>query len=382
MGTGKSGESRKTVRVFAAATFLNDMGSDMIYPIWPLFVTTVMGANMAILGLIDGLGDAVVSISQAASGYLSDKYRKRKIFIWTGYLFGGISRIGYAFSRSWPQLVPFRVLDRAGKIRGAPRDAIIADVSTRANRGSNFGVMRMMDNLGAVVGILITLFLAGYLSYQKIFLIAAIPSLIGMALILLFIKERRTKKISKGISFHNLDLNLKLFLVISAIFALGSFSYSFLLVYASKFGFPAAFIPILYLVFTAIAAILSLPFGKLADLIGRKKVMQLSFLFFALMCAGFVMLKSSLGLILMFVLYGMHRAAIEPVQRAFVSELSPQRYRASTLGAYQMVIGLMALPASIIAGVLWDHLGAVVPFIFSLALSAIAFLLLFFVREK
>jgi len=124
-------ETRKTVRTFALASFLNDLGSDMIYPIWPFFVISVLGANMAVLGFIDGLGEAIVSISQAASGYISDRIRKRKIFIWTGYLLGSSSRVGYALSTVWQHLIPFRVLDRAGKIRGAPRDAIIADISSK-----------------------------------------------------------------------------------------------------------------------------------------------------------------------------------------------------------------------------------------------------------
>lgn len=127
--------SKKVVRTFAAASFLNDMGSDIIYPIWPLFVTEVLKANMTALGFLDGLGNALVSISKAASGYFSDRLKKRKAFIWIGYLFGAFSRIGYAFSSVWTHLIPFRILDRGGKIRGAPRDAYIADVSTQKNRG-------------------------------------------------------------------------------------------------------------------------------------------------------------------------------------------------------------------------------------------------------
>ena len=147
-------ENRKTLALFSTASFLNDFGSDMIYPIWPLFVKALLIAQPeivpVILGFIDGLGDAIVSISQAVSGYVSDRIGKRKIFIWTGYLCGATSRLGYAFSTFWAHLVPFRILDRAGKMRGAPRDAIIADMSTRENRGRNFGWLRTMDNLGAV----------------------------------------------------------------------------------------------------------------------------------------------------------------------------------------------------------------------------------------
>jgi MFS family permease len=125
--TKEKTETKKTLRTFAVASFLNDLGSDIIYPIWPLFVTQVLKANMSALGLLDGLGEALVSLSQAASGYMSDRIRKRKVFIWIGYLCGSASRLGYAASSIWQHLIPFRILDRAGKIRSAPRDALIAD---------------------------------------------------------------------------------------------------------------------------------------------------------------------------------------------------------------------------------------------------------------
>ena len=167
----KPKDKKKTIRLFQWASFLNDMGSDMIYPVWPLFITTVLKADMVALGFLDGLGEALVSISQAASGYLSDRIRKRKVFIWSGYLCSAISRVGYSLSGTWQHLIPFRILDRAGKMRGAPRDAMIADLSAKENRGKNFGLLRTMDNLGAVCGILICIMLAGPLGYRKLFLL-------------------------------------------------------------------------------------------------------------------------------------------------------------------------------------------------------------------
>ncbi len=378
----KNKETKKLMKIFASASFLNDFGSDMIYPIWPLFVTEFLKANMAILGLIDGLGDAIVSLSQAGSGYLSDRLRKRKAFIWTGYLCGSASRVGYAFSTMWQHLIPFRILDRAGKIRGAPRDAIVADISTRENRGRNFGLLRAMDNLGAVLGILACISFFTYLGYRNLFLLASIPSLIGVILILALIKDRKTERIYKGISLKDITTNLKLFLLLSAIFALGSFSYSFLLVSAKEIGFEISFIPVLYLVFTLVASLMSLPFGKLADVLGRKLVLIISYLFWGLLCLGFIYIKSCAGVVLLFGLYGLHKGAIEPVQRTFVSELSPTEYRASMLGAFQMIVGLCALPASLVAGLLWVHVGMVAPFTFSVGLTALTVALMLFVKER
>jgi len=328
------------------------------------------------------LGDAFVSISQAGSGYLSDKVRKRKIFVWTGYLFGASSRIGYALSTAWQHLIPFRILDRSGKIRGAPRDAIVADISTDENRGRNFGLLRAMDNLGAVCGIITCVLLFGFLGYTNLFLLAAIPSLVGAFLILVFIKDRKTNKIYKGLSLRDLTFNLKLFLFLSAIFALGSFSYSFLLIYAKDAGFETSFIPVLYLIFTAIASLVSLPFGKLADKFGRKALLILSYIFWGLVCLGFIYWSSLVGVAVLFVLYGLHKGAIEPVQRAFVSELSPTDYRASMLGTFQMVVGLCALPASLIAGFLWISVEKLAPFYFSLSLTVPTIVLMLFVKGK
>ena len=374
-------ENGRIISIFAIASFLNDFGSDIIYPIWPLFVTSFLGVDMVILGFIDGLGDAIVSISQAISGYLSDRFGKRKIFIWSGYVFGSLSRVGYALSKTWLWLIPFKILDRSGKMRGAPRDAMVADASTDENRGRNFGLLRAMDNLGAVCGIITSILLLSFLGYQNLFLLAALPSLIGASLVFILIKERRTEAIYRGLSLKDLDINFQLFLLLSSIFALGNFSYSFLLVYSKNFGFEMAFTPALYLIFTVVASLMSLPFGRAADKFGRKPILTLAFLFFGLMCLGFIFVNSLFLIILLFVLYGLYRAALEPVQKTFISELSPTRYRASTIGAFQMITGLISLPAGIIAGLLWESIGPWAPFSFSLSLSIVSLILLVFIKE-
>ena len=376
-------ESVKTIRIFAAASFLNDLGSDIIYPIWPMFVTVTLGANMAILGFVDGLGEAIVSLSQAASGYFSDRLHRRKVFIWLGYAFGSISRVGYALSTVWTHLIPFRVFDRMGKIRGAPRDAMVADISTDRNRGRNFGLLRSMDHLGAVCGIVICLLFID-IGYQNLFLLAAIPSVIAAFLIVRFIKEPDTPKTRafKGLSFRSIDKNLWMFFLASAVFALGAFSYSFLLLFARDAGLPPSMMPVLYLIFTVVAALFSLPFGRLSDLIGRKSVMLFSFACWGITCLGFLAMKGTLGAIICFIFYGLHRAAMEPVQKTLASELSPEGLRASTLGAYQMVIGLCAFPSSFVAGLIWYNLDKMTPLHLSLVLTILSGVLLSLVKEK
>jgi len=376
---------KRAVKLLAFASFLNDFGSDIVYAVWPVFVMSISGANMAILGLIDGLGDAVVSISKAISGYWSDKIKKRKIFVWTGYFLGGISRIGYAFSSIWQWLIPLRVLDRAGKIRSAPRDAIIADESTAANRGKNFGIVKTADHIGAFLGIIFAVGFFPLLGYQKLFLFAAIPSLIGAIFIVAFIKEKENlnAKIFKGLSLKDLDINFRIFLILSSIFSLGAFSYSFLMVFANKFGFSEQTIPLLYLIFTATAAAASLPFARLSDKIkSRRKVLLISYGFWVMVCAIFILDQSRIALIIGFVFYGIHKGALEAVQKAFVSELAPEQYRASSLGAFQLAVGLCALPASLMAGILWNAANPMAPFSVSIALTLVSAVMMLFVKEK
>jgi len=379
----KTGETRKTIRTFALASFLNDMGSDIISPVWPLFVTQVLKANMAALGFLDGLGEAIVSLSQAAAGYYSDRIRKRKVFIWTGYLCGAASRLGYAASSLWQHLIPFRILDRAGKIRGAPRDAMLADISTDENRGGHFGILRAMDNFGSVAGIVVSIALINVLPYRLLFALAAVPSLIGAALILKNIKEVRSPvaRVFKGLSFKDIDRNLALYIILNAVFALGAFTYSFLLIYAKSSGFSTGTIPVLFLVYSATAAFLSYPFGRLSDKLGRKPVLFLAFGAWAAVCAAVIFARGLAAVAGLFVLFGIHKAALDPVQKTMAAELAPQPYRASVLGGFQMVIGLCAFPASLAAGFFWDKAGRQVPFFVSLGLTAAAAVLLLFVKE-
>ncbi len=369
-----------SLKVFYAASFLNDLGSDMIYPVWPLFVTQVLGANMVFLGVLDGVGEALVSFSQAVSGVLSDRMQKRKIFIWTGYLCASLSRIGYGISTAPMHLLPFRVLDRMGKMRGVPRDAMVADLSPERKRGSSFGLLRALDNLGAVCGICVCIALFPSWGYRPLFFLAAIPSALGAVLILSKISDIKKRIAYMELSIKNLSPRLKRYFLASGIFGVGSFSYSFLLLYATSSGYSQGFIPVLYLLFTATATITSYPLGALADIMPKKYLLTGVFLLFGLMCFGIIFFKK--GLLVWIIFYGLHKGAFEPVHRTMISSLAPPSRKASILGGYQMMLGFCGLLASIFAGILWETYHMRAPFIFSFFTTMIAAGILLWMRDS
>ncbi len=374
---------KRTIRTFAAASFFNDMGSDIIAPLWPVFIKETLGAPFKVVGILDGFRESITSISQVFSGYLSDRLKKRKVFIWTGYLCGALARVGYAVSTHWGMLFPAIFVDRVGKMRDAPRDAMVADISTRENRARNFGTIEVWDNTGAVVGILLSIWLVTFLDLKTIFLIAAIPTLISVLLVILFIHDTPDGKLFKGLAWRNLGTNFNLFTLSNIFFTLGFFSYSFLLLFLKDQQFSLTSIPVYYLIFSLSASIFSGISGRFADKFSRRLTLIIAFVVWAVVTIGFLAIPAlswtSAGVL--FVLYGVHKGALKPAQSAFVSESAPVEQRASILGFFKMITGLCALPASFIAGVLWDAYGPLAPFSFALAMTLIALFLLLMVKE-
>lgn len=360
------------------------MGGDMVFSVWPLFLTEVLKANMSVVGFIDGLGDAIVCLSQAGAGWLSDRLKKRKIFVWIGYLCGGLARVGYALSPVWPAVIPFRVLDRSGKMRSSPRDAIISDISTRSNRATRFGFQRMMDNLGAVAGTLIAVSLVGVIGYRWLFAIAALPSLIAVAIIVRCITERvPSSDPVRAPRWRDFSPNLEVFAIASTLLALATFSYSFLLLAAKQGGLPLVSVPVFYLIYNLSAAISSYPAGALSDQFGRKRMLFVSYGCWGLVLSIFLFVPISFATVTVaFVIFGIHKGIQDTAEKSFAAELAPPQYLSTALGAFQMALGLAALPASFMAGLLWDRFGFGAPLTVSLFLTGFAALVLLLVDEQ
>lgn len=345
-------------------SFITDASSDMIWPILPLFITSIGGGGLAV-GLIGGFGESVASILKVFSGYWSDRLGRRKALVASGYATSSMSKLFFPFIPSWSYLLLLKPLERVGKgLRTAPRDAIIADSVSTEVRGRGFGLHRTLDTSGALLGSVLAFIFFWFLGwgFRTIFLIAA--GIAFLALVpLIFVKEVKTepKLVSLSIGLKGLGRPLKLFILTATIFALGNFSYMFFILRAQDAFRPlfperlATAIPILlYALFNVSYALLSTPIGVLSDRIGRRRVLAAGYSLFGLTCLGFSIANSLISFIALFLLYGIFHAFVEGVQRAFASDLASKGLRGTALGTFHTSIGLTALPANAIAGLLWD----------------------------
>jgi len=378
----------KNVFVLGLVSFFNDVASEMIYPLVPIFLTSVLGAPVAIVGLIEGMAESTASVLKVVSGWLSDKWRKRKIFVVAGYSFSAISKILLSLAHSWPFVLLARFVDRFGKgTRTSARDALIAESSENSVRGRAFGFHRGLDTLGAVVGPLIALLAIHFLdnNFRLIFFLAFIPAFIGILLLLFFVKEKK-KEANSLDTFHfnwrELNPSFKIFLLISFIFALGNSSDAFLILRAQNLGLSLTLVVLAYVLFNFTYALFSTPAGIIADKIGPKKVLLAGFLLFSGVYLFFGLTSSSLFLWFLFPVYGIYMALTEGVGKAYISNLVPQEKTGTAFGIYQTIIGLCTFFASFIAGILWTYIGVRLPFIFGSIMALISAFLFVVLGKK
>ncbi|HID25463.1 MAG TPA: MFS transporter [Thermoplasmata archaeon] len=367
----------RNILLLGFVSFLNDMSSEIIIPILPLFIVSV-GGNEVILGLIGGLRESLSSLLKVASGYLSDRVRRRKPFVAVGYSVSALFKLLLGLSTIWQHILLFSSFERVGKgLRTAPRDAIIAD-SLPEKKGKGFGVHRALDTIGAILGAILAFVFLWYtgLGYRMILLIAASLSLLSLPP-LFWVKEKRKKKTTalSRFTLTSLPKSLKMFIFVAAIFSLANISYMFFIRRAQLLftGASAVTMPVLlYVVFNVFYAAFAIPFGILSDRFGRKKTLITGYILFSLLCLGFALLNTFTSFLLLFALYGLVYAIVDGNQRAFVSDLSNRNIRATSLGVFHTTIGLTALPAGLIAGALWKNFSYNAPFIYASVIGFIA----------
>lgn len=361
-------------------SFLTDTSTKMIYSVMPMFLLSI-GASKTSLSLIEGIAESTAALIKALSGFWSDKIGKNKPFMIIGYGISSIIIPLYSFVVSPLQVLGLRFVERVGKgIRTAPRDSLVAGSVIDGETGKSFGLQKAMDNSGAIVGPLIafSLLLIFPGDYRIIFLLAGIPSILGILVLIFGIKEARKPAGSLFKKFHFSDFPKKyyLFLAIAFIFTLGNSTDALLMVKANEVGVKVAFIPLVYLASSVVSVLLAIPIGSLSDRIGREKVLIVGYLIYAIVYYGFGVTGSIGAIVALFALYGLYSAATDGIQKAFVSDMIDSNKRGTGLGIYNALLGATLLPASLIAGVLYDKVNSSVPFYFGAATALLSALMM------
>lgn len=385
----------RNVVALSAVSLLNDTSSEIVYPLLPAFLALTLGASPFAIGLIEGFAESVASLLKLLSGYLSDRFRSRKLPVFLGYSLAAVVRPLLAFVTSWTQVLAVRLTDRVGKgIRGAPRDALIADSVEPRERGFAFGFNRAADHLGAVFGpivgfALIYLFAMDTSSptlqeYQQVFLVASIPVVVGLVIIAFLVREDPhigdEPPAVVELSLRGFDRNFKHLLVVIAIFTLSNSTDAFLLLRAAEAGISPVFLPLLWMTLHISKVISSLIGGDLSDRFGRKTMIIAGWGVYALVYIGFAFVDQAWQCWALFVIYGIYFGLTEGVEKAFVADLVPAHRRGTAYGLYNLAIGITVFPASLIFGLLWNNFGSTKAFIASSAVSVAAIVMLSAVR--
>ncbi len=397
------------------SSFFMDVSSEMVYSLIPVFLSSVLGVNKSLIGVIEGIAETTASMLKMVAGWLSDRLGRRKPLMVFGYSISTLSRPLLALAGSWGMVLGSRFVDRFGKgVRTAPRDAIVADSCDKRELGRSFGYHRAMDQFGAVVGPAVAFMVLALRpgAYRTVFWISLVPGVLCVLVIVLFIHDRARRREptatdANGAGYRITDHQaaedtgetcppaattgdsagrwerlkrlrgpLLAYLLVTAVFSLGNSSDAFLILRAADLGVAAVLIPVLYLMFNLIYSALSIPAGLVADRIGRRKVALVGFVLFAGAYAWMALAGSEAAAWGSFAVYGVYMGIADGNGRALLAEFSSGERHGTAFGAYHMVVGLAALPASIIAGLLYDHVSAAAPFWVGAGAAALAGILM------
>ncbi|HEX4457527.1 MAG TPA: MFS transporter [Polyangia bacterium] len=381
--TTKKNKLPSIVLWFGVVSLLTDVGTEMIYPLLPMFLADVLHAPRTFIGAVEGAAEATASLVKLVSGRWSDRLRRRKPLTVAGYGLSSLVRplVGLAL-RPWHVLAT-RVVDRVGKgLRGSPRDALLADATRPEERGRAYGFHQAMDNAGALIGpLLATALIAFGLGLRHVFLLAAVPGALAMTTLLFGVREeptaqpvarKSTESTTKPPAAPKLGSTLHRYFVAVALFGLGNSSDAFLLLRAQQVGVAVALVPLLWMAHNGTKAALSTWGGALSDRIGRRRVIVAGWLLYAATYLAFGFASRPWQIWALFVFYGLYYSLVEGAEKALVAELTPEGARGRAFGWFNAVVGLAALPASLAFGALVDHAGARAAFTASAALAALA----------
>jgi len=372
----------KNVRNLGWVSFFNDVSSEMIYPLLPLFLTQTLGAGVVFIGVIEGIAESLSSFLKLFSGWVSDRFMRRKELILFGYGLASITRPFIGLATSAVQILFLRSVDRVGKgMRSSPRDALLSSSIHEWERGKAFGFQRAMDHAGAMVGPLLASALLALLTknLRVVFVLSFVPAIFCLLVLFLGVKDTSQRPSGRQellrLRWSEWSGRFKTFLLIIFLFTLGNSSDAFLLLRARDLGLEMVSIPILWFVFHLSKTAFSVPGGMVSDIIGRKRVMILAWIVYGLVYMGFAFATREIHVWILFIVYGFFYGLAEGTERAWVSDLVEESKRGTAYGAYYFTIGVGALPASLLLGFFWKTLGAAWAFSFGAAMALIAALL-------
>lgn len=377
--------------ILTITSFLTDISSEMLVDLIPLFLSSVLGVRTTLIGVIEGVAETTASLMKLFSGSLSDRLQQRKSLAVIGYGLSALAKPFLYLASTWGWVLGVRFTDRLGKgIRTAPRDALLAGSVDSKNRGAAFGIQRAGDTAGAFLGLLIATFIIWQTqsnstiltrhTFQIVVLASIIPAFLAVLVLAFGAREVKPSTQAKVpvLSFKGMDKRFISYLVVLIIFTLGNSSDAFIILRAQERGLSILQIMGMMLTFNAIYAILAGPLGALSDKIGRRRLILFGWLAYGLIYLGFGLSQSGAMIWILFGLYGIYYAASEGAAKAMIADLVPDERRGTAYGLYNAAIGLMAFPASFIAGLLWQGVGqwagfgASAPFYFGAVLALLA----------
>lgn len=371
-----------SVYLLGMVSFFNDIASEMVYPVLPIFLTQILGAPVYIVGIIDGVAEGMSALLKTVFGYWSDKLQKRKPFVVIGYSASAISKVLIALASTWPLVFLARFIDRFGKgVRTGARDALLLDAADDTNKGFIFGVHRSFDSAGAVVGPMIALLLIHSFSgnIRSVLYIAAIPSFFGL-IFFLFIREARkkvrgtTEKFTFTFSLRTIPSQFKSFLLVMTLFTLGNSSDSFLILQSKQLGLSLTAVVFAYVFYNIIYMLLSTPAGIIGDKIGAQYVYAMGLIIYALVYIGFGLNQNTQVIWVLFAVYGAYIALTDGVSKAIIGSFITKDQAGTMYGMTQTIVSVATLLASVIGGVLWTTLGSRATFLFGASCAMLAFL--------
>jgi MFS family permease len=381
-GTPETKGLDRNVYALAAVSFFTDVSSEMIYPLLPVFLTTVLGAGAGFIGAIEGAAESVAALLKLASGWWSDRVRKRKTFVVAGYTLASVVRPLVAIAQNATQVLFIRVSDRVGKgLRNSPRDALIADSVHPSMRGRAFGLRSAADNAGALLGPLIAFGLLRWFGFslRTVFWLSAIPGALAIVVSVVAVREvvRKGAATGKGPALATgMSARFWVFLAIVFVFTLGNSTDAFLLLRAKDLGVPVALAPILWALLNAVKSVFNIPGGALSDRIGRRPLLIAGWVVYAAVYFAFARATQAWHAWALFAVYGIFFGLTEGTELALIADVVPGDRRGVAYGWYYLAVGVGALPASLVFGALWDRFGSPTAFSVGAGLALIAALAL------